>query len=62
MFNKPFNPVPRVIAVGDPAQPGVIQHHLLYGAGPVSGDAVDLELEILYQRQKEGLASKGLHC
>ena len=49
MFNKPFNPVPCVIAVGDPAQPGVIQHHLLYGAGPVSSDAVDLDLEVLYQ-------------
>ena len=49
MFNKPLNPVPSVITVGDSAQPGVIQHHLFYAAGPVGGDAVDLDLEVLYQ-------------
>ena len=49
MSNMPFNPVPCGIAVGDPAQPGVIQHHLLYGAGPVSSDAVDLDLKVLNQ-------------
>lgn len=53
--------MPHIVTMLDSLQSLVSEHHLLDITGPVRGQAVDAQAEVLDEEEHQGLASHWLH-